>query len=134
MIFRFLWPFLKSIFQKLFHRNFQNILYLSWLPISHYEKIRTANLPFIGLEVLDDGPIFSGIVHCQERGSIICKHRRTEEAKTKVYIFVYKAITNSIFKIYTAIEMGLHALAKWSHYKVKLLQNSVISVLVIVPP
>ena len=29
--------------------------------------------------------------------------------------------------------MVLHALAKWSHYKVKLLQNSLISVLVILP-
>ena len=87
----------------------------------------------ISVEVLDDGPIFSGIARCQERGSIICKHRRIVEAKTKVYIFVYKIFTNSFLKIYTAIEMGFHALAKQRHYKVKLLQNSTISVLVIVP-
>ena len=66
----------------------------------------------IGLKVLDDGPLFFGIAHCQERGSIVCKHRRTEEAKTKVYIFVYKIFTNSIFKSYTTIAMGFHALAK----------------------
>ena len=97
------------------------------------EKFVQLTCIVIGLEVLDDGPIFSGIDLYQERGGIICKHRRTEEAKTKVCIFVYKIFTNSIFKIYKAIEMGFHALAKRSHYKVKLLQNSIISVLVIVP-
>ena len=66
----------------------------------------------IGLKVLDDGPLFFGIAHCQERGNIVCKHRRTEETKTKVYIFVYKIFTNSIFKSYAAIAMGFHALAK----------------------
>ena len=66
----------------------------------------------IGLKVLDDGPLFFGIARCQERCSIVCKHRRTEEAKTKVYIFVYKIFTNSIFKSYAAIAMGFHALAK----------------------
>ena len=33
----------------------------------------------IGLEVLDDGPIFFGIGLCQERGSIVFKHKRIEE-------------------------------------------------------
>ena len=65
-----------------------------------------------GLKVLDDGPLFFGLTRYQERGSIVCKHRRTEEAKTKVHIFVYKIFTNSIFKSYAAIAMGFHALAK----------------------
>ena len=65
-----------------------------------------------GLKVLDDEQLFFGIAHCQERGSIVCTHRRTEEAKTKVYIFVYKIFTNSIFKSYAAIVMGFHALTK----------------------
>ena len=66
----------------------------------------------IGLNVLDDGPLFFGITCCQERGSIVCKHRRTEEEKTKMYIFVYKIFTNSIFKSYAAIAMGFHTLTK----------------------
>ena len=37
-----------------------------------------------GLEVLDDGPIFFGLTSHKKRGSFVCKHRRTEEAKTKV--------------------------------------------------
>ena len=65
-----------------------------------------------GLKVLDEGLLIFGKAHCQEKGSIVCKHRRTEEAKTKVYIFVYKIFTNSIFKSYAAIAMGFHALAK----------------------
>ena len=87
----------------------------------------------IGLEFLVDGPIFFGIARCQKRGSIVCKHRRMEEAKTKIYIFVYKIFINSIFKSYTAIAMEFYTLVKWSHYKVKLLQNSIISILVILP-
>ena len=87
----------------------------------------------IGWKMLDDRPIFFGIASCQERGSIVCKNRLTEEAKTKVYIFVYEIFINSIFKTYTAIVMGFHALAKWSHCKVKLLQNSITSVLVMLP-
>ena len=87
----------------------------------------------IGLEFLVDGPIFFGIARCQKRGSIVCKDRRIDGAKTKIYIFVYKIFTNSIFKSYTAIAMEFHTLVKWSHYKVKLLQNSIISVLVILP-
>ena len=66
----------------------------------------------IGLKALDDGPLFFGIARCQERGSIACKHRGTEEAKTKIYFFVYKIFTNSIFKSYAAIAMGFHSLAK----------------------
>ena len=38
----------------------------------------------IGLNVLDDGPLFFGMARFQERGSIVCEHRRTEEAKTNV--------------------------------------------------
>ena len=49
----------------------------------------------IGLEVLDDGPVFSGITLRQERGSSVCKHRWTEEAKRKVCIFIYNIFTNS---------------------------------------
>ena len=37
----------------------------------------------IGLKVLDDGPLFFGIARYQERGSIVCKHRRTEEGKNE---------------------------------------------------
>ena len=36
-----------------------------------------------GFEVDDDGGIFFGIAHCQERESIACKNRRTEEANWK---------------------------------------------------
>ena len=66
----------------------------------------------IGLEVLDDGPIVFGKARRQERGGFICKHRRTEEMKTKVYIFVYKIFTNSFFKSYTAIALSCRALVK----------------------
>ena len=66
----------------------------------------------IGLKVLDNGPLLFAIAHCQERGSIVSKHRQTEGAKTTVYIFVYKIFTNSIFKSYATIAMGFHALAK----------------------
>ena len=59
----------------------------------------------LDLEILNDGSIFAGIVRRQERGNIVCKHRRTEEAKTKLYIFAYKIFTNSFFKRYTIITM-----------------------------
>ena len=55
----------------------------------------------IGLEVLDDGPIFSGIVRRKKRCNCVCKYRQTEEIKTRAYIFVYKIFTNSSFKSYT---------------------------------
>ena len=42
----------------------------------------------IGLEVYDDGPTFLGVVRFQERGSIVCKQRRTEEAKTSVHLYL----------------------------------------------
>ena len=117
-IIRFLIVLLKKVdfpmFQinvpKKYYKHTQNMLYLSLLPRS--QKL-------------------FGIARCQERGSIVCIHRRTEEATTKVYIFVYKIFTNSIFKSYTAIAVGFHTLEKWCHYKLKLLQNSIISVLVI---
>ena len=97
------------------------------------KKLIQLNCIVLGFKVLDNGPIFFGIAHCQERGSIACKNRRTEEVKTKVYIFVHKIFINSTFKSYTAIAMGFHALAKWSHYNVKVLQNPIVSVLVILP-
>ena len=59
----------------------------------------------LDLEILNDGSIFAGIVCRQERGNIVCKHRRTEEAKTKLYIFAYKIFTKSFFKRYTIITM-----------------------------
>ena len=59
------------------------MLCLSFLPGSHYEKFKELAYIATGLEVLDDGPIFSDIACCQERGSFVCKHRQTEGAKTK---------------------------------------------------
>lgn len=45
------------------HANANNLLkaqtYLS-VSYNHYEKVSTANTVFIGLEILDDGPMFSG--------------------------------------------------------------------------
>ena len=52
----------------------------------------------IGLQVLDDGTIFSCLVCFQERVGLLCKHRRTEETKTKVNIFVYKIFTKIFLK------------------------------------
>ena len=60
------------------------MLYLSLLPGSHYEKFEQLAYITTGLEVLDNGPRFSDIVRCQERGSFVCKHRQTEGAKTKL--------------------------------------------------
>ena len=54
------------------------------------KKFAQLNWVIIGFEVLDGGPIFFGVARSPERGSIVCKNRQTEEAKTKVYIFVYK--------------------------------------------
>ena len=58
--------------------------YLSLLPGSHYEKFEQLAYIATGLEVLDNGPRFSDIARCQERGSFVCKHRQTEGAKTKL--------------------------------------------------
>ena len=69
------------------------------------EKLVQLTRIVIGLRVLDDRPIFSGIVRCQESGGFFCKHRQTEESKTKVYILVFEIFTNSFFKNYTAIAM-----------------------------
>ena len=88
--------------------------------------IKNPYSPFIGLKVLNDGPIFSARARCQERGSFVYKHRWMGEAKTKVYIFIYKTFTNIFFKSYTAITTWCRALAKWSHYNVKPLQSDVI--------
>ena len=78
-------------------------------PEAIMKKLVQVNCIAIGLEVLDDGPIFFGIARCQERGNIVCKNRRTKEAKTKVYILFYKIFINSNG---INIAMGSHALAK----------------------
>ena len=88
------------------------MLDLSLLHGSHYEKFAQLTCIIIGLEVLGDGAIFSGIARRQERCSFVFRHRRTEESKTKLYIFVYKIFTNSFFKSYTAIAKLHRALAK----------------------
>ena len=86
----------------------------------------------IGLEVYDDGATFLGVVRFKKE--LVSFVNKDEQKKRKlVYIFIYKVFTNSIFKSCTAIAMGFQALANWSYYKVKLLQNSVIPVLVILP-
>ena len=77
------------------------MLYLSLLRGSHYEKVLTTDLQ-LTLKFLDEGPIFSGIVPRQERGSFVCKHRQTEEAKAIVYIFFYKTSFFESYKV-TAI-------------------------------
>ena len=96
------------MFQKLHHRIFQKILFF---PEAIMKKFVILTCIVIGLKVFDDGPLFLGLARYQERGSIVCKHRRTEEAKTKLYIFAYKIFTNNIFKSYAAIAMGFHVLA-----------------------
>ena len=78
-----------------------------------------------GSEVLDDGLMFSATARSQERWNCVCTHRQTEEAKTKIYIFVYKIFTNSFFKRYAAIAMWCPALPKWRYCKKKPLQNDV---------
>ena len=60
------------------------MLNLSLLPGSHYEKFKQLAYIATRLEVLDNGPRFSDIAYCQERGSFVCKHRQTEGAKTKL--------------------------------------------------
>ena len=55
-----------------------------------------------GLEVFEDGLIFFGIARCQERGSFVCKHRRTEEEKIKYTPFFKKYVQ---IKSYVAISM-----------------------------
>ena len=76
------------------------MFYLSLLRRNHYEKVLTTELQ-LTLKLLDEGRIFSGIVPRQERGSFVCKHRQTEEAKTTIYIFFYKT---SFFESYTATQ------------------------------
>ena len=60
------------------------MLYLSLFPGSHYEKFEQLAYIATGLKVLDNGPRFSDIACCQERGSFVYKHRQTEGAKTKL--------------------------------------------------
>ena len=62
--------------------------YLSSLPGSRYKKVHWLRSP-LGR---------SNITRCEETGSFVCKHRRTEEAKTEVYIFAYKIFAKSFFK------------------------------------
>ena len=80
------------------------------------KKVIQQTYIIIGLEVLDDGSIFSSIT-CR-RGSFNRKHGRTGEAKTKLYIFFSKTFTNKLSKSYTAIAMWCRTPAKWSHCKV----------------
>ena len=119
MIFRFLLVWVKLIFQKLSYESFHNMLYLPLLPVSFMKNFAQLICIVISLEVLEDGSIFSSIARCQKRSSFACKRRRTEAAKTKVYIFVYEIFTNKFFKSYTVIVMWSHALAKWRHCKLK---------------
>ena len=42
------------------------------------------SLDVTGFGVLDDWPIFFGGDRHQQRGSFVCKHRRTEETKKNV--------------------------------------------------
>ena len=122
MIFRFLLVWVKLVFQKLSYESF-HMLYLSLLPVSFMKNFGQLICIVISLEVLEDGSIFSSIARCQKRGSFVCKRRRTEAAKTKVYIFVYEIFTNKFFKNYTVIVMWSHVLAKWRHCKLKPFQS-----------
>ena len=70
------------------------MLYKHYCPEVIMKKFVQLTYIATGLEFLEDGPIFLAITRHQERGSFVCKHRRTEEAKAKVYIFVYKILTN----------------------------------------
>ena len=72
-------------------------------PEAIMKKLAQLTCIVIDLEVLDDGPIFSGVSSRQESDYFVCKHRRTEEAMTKVCIFVYEVFTNNFFQSYTAI-------------------------------
>ena len=51
---------------------------------------------FIGLEALDDGPMFSSITRLC--GSFVWKYKQREKEKTEELIFFYKILTDSIFK------------------------------------
>ena len=96
MIFRFLWLCFKLILQRLFHKNFQNMLYLSLFPGSYYESICTiAKLHFHWLT----SPCRRTDIFWYNPVTSCCKHRWTEEAKTKVYIFILKTFTNRFFKV-----------------------------------
>ena len=53
------------------------------------------SLDVTGFGVLNDWPIFSGGDRHQQRGSFVCKHRRTEETKKKMYrsLFIKDLLT-----------------------------------------
>ena len=78
-----------TLFYRFYGKN-DNIFshYLSSLPGSHYKKVHWLRSP-LGR---------SNITLREETSSFVCKHRRTEEAKTKAYIFVYKIFAKSFFK------------------------------------
>ena len=97
MVFRFLRQCLKLILPKTFHRTFKTCFTCHYRLGTITKKFVQLTYIVIGLEVLDDG-LFSGIAHRQEQGSFVCKHRQTEDMKTKVYSFVYKIFINSFFK------------------------------------
>ena len=62
---------------------------------------------------------FLGVTCRQESDSFVYKHRQTGEAKTKVYIFVYKIFTNNLFKNYTAIAAvpwKSEAIVRWRRF------------------
>ena len=76
----------------------------------------------IGLEFLDSWSIFSGIARRQERDSFVCKHRQTEEAKTKVFIFVYEIFRSNFF-----LKLLSHCNVTPCHGKVKPLKSEAIT-------
>ena len=55
----------------------------------------------IGLEVLDDGAIFSGIIRRQEKGSFVCKHRWREKVKQKYALLFIKSFKQLFKKLHS---------------------------------
>ena len=58
-----------------------------------------------GLKVLDDGPLFFGKTRCQERGSIACKHGRTEKRKRKYTSLFIKYLQRAILKAIQPLQL-----------------------------
>ena len=112
-------PFVMVVSQIDIPNTFKTCFTCHYCPEALMKKFVQLNCIVIGLKVLDDGPIFFGIVCRQERGGFICKYRWKEDAKTKVYKSVYKIFTNSVFKSYRAIVIWRFFLPKWSLCKVK---------------
>ena len=63
-----------------------------------YLSLKFEQLAYIttGLEVLNDGPKFSDIACCQERGSFVCKHRQTE-ARKRNYRSLFRKYLQIVF-------------------------------------